>query len=132
MYDETKHKHEVKDALAKRGLGSYMNDTKWRELLAEIGKLSFPPPYQRKDVLHSEPEPCTFDADLSCLGDYHEGIFPLFSIEWIRIRPRYLKHVAQSLPKTMIDCDAELEAALQFIGQPYVKADDSIWIYGYK
>jgi hypothetical protein len=132
MYDEIKHKLEIKNELARRGLGSVMNDTKWRELLAEMSKLSFPPPYQRKDVLHAEPEPCSFDSDVSCLGDYVEGIYPLFSIEWIRIRPRYLKHVAQLLPKAIIDCEAELEAALQSLGQPYVKTDDSIWIYGYK
>ena len=96
MYDETKHKFEVKTELARRGLGSYMNDTKWRALLTEIGKLPFPPPYQRKDVLHFEPEPCTFDSDVLCQGDYLEGIFPLFSVEWIRIRPRYLKHVARA------------------------------------
>ena len=132
MYDEIKHKLEVKNELTRRGLGSYMNDTKWQELLAEISKLSFPPSYQRKDVLHVEPEPCNFDSDDSSWGDYEEGIYPLFSIEWIRIRPRYLKHVAHLLPNAIVDCEAELEAALQSLGQLYVKTDDSIWIYGYK
>jgi hypothetical protein len=132
MYDPNKHKLKVRAAAAERGLGSYMNDTKWRELLIEIGKLPFPPPYQRKDILHAEAEPCTFDADLWCWGDYIEGILPLFSIEWIRIRPRYLKHVGQLVPNVVVDCEAQLEAALQALGQLYVKADDSIWIYGYK
>jgi hypothetical protein len=54
------------------------------------------------------------------------------AIEWIRIRPRYLKHVAQLLPKSIVDCEAELEAALQFLGQLYVKNKDSIWVYGYQ
>jgi hypothetical protein len=91
-----------------------------------------PPPYQRKDVLHSEPEPSTFDSDVWYLGDWVEGIYPLFSIEWIRIRPRYLKHVAQLLPEAVVDCEAEFEQALQSLGQPYEKSDDSIWIYGYR
>jgi hypothetical protein len=132
MYDEAKHKLEVRNELARRGLGSHMNDTKWRELLTEIGKLPFPPPYQRKDVLHAEPEPCSFDCDVWYLGDYEEGLFPLFSIEWIRIRPRYLKHVAQLLPKAVVSCEAELVATLQALGQAYQKTDDSIWVYGYK
>jgi hypothetical protein len=62
MYDEDKHKLAVKAELTRRGLGSQMNDTKWRELLAQINQLSFPPPYQRKDVLHSGPEPNTFGS----------------------------------------------------------------------
>lgn len=132
MYDEDKHKDQVRAAAAKRGLVSCMNDTKWRELLAEIGKLPFPPPYQRKDVLHDDPEPARFDADVSYHGDWEEGIFPLFSIEWIRIRPRYLVHVGRRLPERLVDCEAELERALQALGQAYGKADGSIRVYGYR
>ncbi len=132
MYDEDKHKHEVKRELTKRGLGSVMNDTKWRELVAVIQRLPFPPPYQRKDVLRSTPEPESFDSDVSYWGDWSEGIHPFFSIEWLRIRPRYLKHVAQLLPSTVVDCENELEEMLRSIGQPYEKTYDSIWIYGYR
>ncbi|GGC77299.1 hypothetical protein GCM10011396_25570 [Undibacterium terreum] len=132
MYDEDIHKQQVKAELARRGLGSYMNTTKWREFLIEINKLPFPPPYQRKDVLHPEPEPNNFDADVWYLGDWEEGIHPFFSIEWIRIRPRYLKHVGQLLPKVSVDCGTELERALQIIKQPYEKFEDSIWVYGYR
>jgi hypothetical protein len=132
MYDEDKHKLEVRAELTKRSLGSLMNDTKWGKLLAEINKLPFPPPYQRKDVLHSEPEPSSFDSEVSYHGDWEEGINPLFSIEWVRIRPRYLKHVGQLLPKAIVDCEVELERALQSLGQPYEKVDGSIWIYGYR
>ena len=132
MYDEEKHKAEVRAELTRRGLGSFMNDTKWQELVAEIKKLPFPPPYQRKDVLFAKPEPSRFDADVWYHGDWTEGILPFFSIEWIRIRPRYLKHVARLLPRAVVSCEAELEQALQSIGQSYEKADDSIWIYGYR
>ncbi len=132
MYDEQKHKREVRAEAAKRGLASCMNDTKWRELLAEIGKLPFPPPYQRKDVLHSEPEPARFDADVSYHGDWEDGIQPLFSVEWLRIRPRCLMHVARLLPETVVDCEAELERALQALGQAYEKTDGVIWIHAYR
>jgi len=109
-----------------------MNDTKWRELLEAIDKLAFSPPYQRKDVLYSEPEPTRFDSNVSYLGDWTEGIHPFFSVEWVRIRPRCLQHVAQLLPEVIVDCELELEHALQALGQAYEKADDSIWIYGYR
>ena len=132
MHDEDKHKHKVRAELSKRGLVSLMNDTKWRELFAAIDTLPFPPPYQRKDVLHAEPEPTTFDADVWYHGDWVEGIHPLYSIEWIRIRPRYLKHVGRLLPEIVVDCEAELERALHALGQAYEKANDSIWIYGYR
>ncbi|MEY4748110.1 MAG: hypothetical protein RIQ60_324 [Pseudomonadota bacterium] len=70
MYDEDKHKLKVKAELTKRKLGSLMNDTKWRELLVAINQLPFPPPYQRKDILHPEAEPSTFNEDVSYLGDW--------------------------------------------------------------
>jgi len=127
-----KHKRQVRQALSQRGLGAWMNDTKWRELLAVIDTLPFPPPYQRKDVLRSEPEPSTFDADVWYIGDWVEGIHPLYSIEWLRIRPRYMEPAGQLLPPTLVDCEAALEQALQSLGQPYEKADGSIWIYGYR
>ncbi|WP_370551210.1 DUF6678 family protein [Comamonas sp. CMM02] len=132
MYDSDKHRLDVREALTNRGLGSYMNDTKWRKLIAEIARLPFPPPYQRKDVLQLVPEPETFDSDVSYLGDWTEGIHPLFSIEWIRIRPRYVRHAAQLLPKVVIDCQTDLEFALQSLRQPYEKSNGSIWIYGYR
>ena len=132
MYDEDKHKHAVRAEAAKRGLAACMNDTKWRELLAEIAKLPFPPPYQRKDLLQAEPEPAAFEADVAYHGDWDEGLLPLFSVEWIRIRPRHLRHVARRLPETPVDCEAELVRALQALGQAYEQADDAIWIYGYR
>lgn len=130
MYDLDKHRLDVREALTKRGLGSYMNDTKWRKLIDAIARLPFPPPYQRKDVLQLEPEPKTFDCDVGYVGDWSEGIHPFFSIEWIRIRPRYLRHAAQLLPKVVIDCEADLEFALQSLQQPYEKSNGSILIYG--
>ncbi|MCL2309085.1 MAG: hypothetical protein FWC42_02255 [Proteobacteria bacterium] len=132
MNDEDKHKHKVKEELTRRGLGSLMNDTKWRELLAEIDKLPFSPPYQRKDVLHPEPEPRVFDTDVWYHGDWTEAIHPLYSIEWVRIRPRHLKRVGQLLSPIIVSCEAELERVLQSLGQPYEKGDDSIWVYGYR
>jgi hypothetical protein len=127
-----KYRLKVKAALSARGLGSYMNDTKWRELFAEIDNLPFPPPYQRKDILSDDPDPKIFDEDVRYHGDWSEEIYPFFTIEWLRIRPRYLKHVGRLVPYEIIDCQAELEQLLKRLGQAYEKFNDSIWIYGYR
>src|ERR1043166_3957368 len=93
MIDIEKHKAKVREEVARRGLTSFMNDTKWRELQrAALEELPFAPPYQRKDVLLTSAEPGTFDTDVSHLGDWRDGILPFHSVEWIRVRPRYLKH----------------------------------------
>ena len=132
MCDENKHKLKVKAELTRRGLGSLMNDTKWRALIAGIDKLPFPPPYQRKDVLLADPEPSVFDSDVSYHGDWQDGLYPLFSVEWIRIRPRHLQHIAHLLPEAVVDCETELEQVLRSLGQHYEKIGDCIWIYAYR
>ena len=109
-----------------------MNDTQWTTLIQVIEGLEFPPPYQRKDILKSDPEPSSFESDVSYFGDWHEGMRPFFSIEWIRIRPRYLKHRGMLLSPSVLDCQRTLEASLQAIGQAYELSADSIWIFGYR
>lgn len=54
---DAKQKKRIRNVLAERGLASYMNDTKWRELCRGIGKLPFPPAYQIKRVDADAPEP---------------------------------------------------------------------------
>jgi hypothetical protein len=132
MYNLENHKNSVKQELTRRGLGGLLNDTKWCVIQSVMRSLPFPPPYQRKDILHNAPEGLGFDADVFYHGDWEEGIHPFFSIEWLRIRPRCLVHVARLLPPKVHDCELELIAALESASIAYEKRDDCIWIYGYR
>ena len=133
MYDIEKHKNAVRDAVAERGLASFMNDTKWKELALAVSKeLPFPPPYQRKDVLESTAYPPEFNDDVSYRGDWTEGILPFFSIEWICVRPRYTKYARSRVQQTVVDdCSDALRAILARYQIPFIERDDSFWIYGY-
>ncbi len=123
---------KIHTELARRGLGAHMNNTRWARLLTAMRGLSFPPPYQRKDLLQPEPAPPHFDADVHYHGDWLEGIHPLNTIEWLKIRPRHLQHVALLVPPRLVSCEAELRHALAAIGQAYEVDDDAVWIFGYR
>ena len=71
MTEGSTNKAKVLAEAARRGLTSFMNDTKWRELQrAALEELPFfPPAYQRKDILHTLPEPARLDADVWIFGD---------------------------------------------------------------
>lgn len=92
--------------------------------------LPFPPPFQRKDIGSSEPEPPTFDEDVWYHGDCGEGLDPLGTIEWIRIRPRYLRVKGQLVPPEVIDCEAELTALLARERFDFVTEPGCIMLYG--
>lgn len=126
------HRERVQAEAHRRGLIPAMTEADWRSVMAAVSALPFPPPYQRKDILMLAPQPAVFDADVAYHGDWVEGIHPLYAIEWIRIRPRFLKHVAQRLPPVLVDIQPELERALKAVGQPYNQAADSIWLVGYR
>ncbi len=103
----------------------------WKRLRALLyDALPFPPPFQRKDISGREPEPSTFDKDVRYHGDYGEGLDPLNTIEWIRIRPRYLRTRGQRVPPEVIDCEAELKELLAREGFDFVTEADCIVLYG--
>jgi hypothetical protein len=132
MNNLDKHKAKVRKEVRQRGLTSFMNQTKWLELQkAIVDELPFPPPFQRKDVLEKTPEPSEFESDVWYHGDWTEGVLPFHSIEWLRIRPRYLKSKGQLLESEVVECGEELRRILLRYHIPFKEPDDSIWIYGY-
>lgn len=132
MTDIDRRRQRIRREVMERGLTSFMNDTKWRALQrVMLEELPFPPPYQRKDVLQAAPDPAVFDADVWYFGDWREGILPFWSIEWLRIRPRYLERRAQLLPSAIQDCREDLRAALAREHISFVERDDSFWVHGY-
>jgi hypothetical protein len=125
-------KKKVIRIIDEKQMYSVMNDTKWRELQsAVLESLPFPPPFQIKDVLGKEPFPKDFEEDVWYLGDWIEGLNPFYSIEWIRVRPRYLKNIGKLLPQTRIDITEEFKSILLKCSIPFKEDKDTIYIYGY-
>lgn len=125
-------KKKVQAVVAEKQLCSIMNNTKWEELQSGvlIG-LRFPPPYQVKLVLEDTPEPKTFDSDVWYLGDWVEGLLPFYSIEWIRVRPRYLKHKGLLVKDEVVNITDDFRILLQNLKIPYKEENKSFYIYGY-
>lgn len=126
------NKARVMKTLAERNLVSVMNDTKWRELQdAVINTILFPPPYQAKYLLEDRLYPEEFETDVSYWGDWIEGIVPFYSVEWIRVRPRYLKHRGRLVSPEVIDITDEFVKLLKELSIPYRLENDTYIIYGY-
>jgi len=68
-----KSKHQIDVEVAKRGLVSIMNDTKWRELQNAVrSELPFAPTYQLKAVFNPDAQPEQFEPGVNCLGDWSD------------------------------------------------------------
>lgn len=123
-----------------RNLCSYMNDTKWNELRsAVLNDLPFPPPYIMKTLFEANcPEEKNFQHDVWYQGDWYEGLTYKnyfnggFAVEWIKVRPRYLKHRGQLIEPEIIDETEEFEEILRRYDIPYDIENGMYCIYGYK
>ena len=130
-----KSKQQIDAEVAKRGLVSVMNDTKWRELRSAVrAELPFAPPYQLKVVLNPNPNPEQFEADVNYLGDWgDECLYPFYEIEWIRVRPRFLHRPVweRTMAPEVRSVESEFLAILERYDIPYRYDEGSIWIFGY-
>ncbi|MGR8959831.1 DUF6678 family protein [Rhizobium leguminosarum] len=92
-----------------------MNDTKWRELCAGIRELPFPPAYQVKVLDENEPSPSTIERAPPYWGDWASTPEAALGVhvEWIRVTPRYKRHVARLLPPIIEDCSDQLRSLLR-------------------
>jgi hypothetical protein len=125
-------KQKVVAVLNKKQLASVMNNTKWEQLQKfVIDTLPFTPPYQVKYVLEDAPYPETFIEDVWYWGDWEQGLRPFYSIEWLRIRPRYVKSRGRLIEPERFDITDEFIELLQKLNIPFVKEDSIICIYGY-
>lgn len=115
-------KQKVVTVVNKKQLASVMNNTKWEQLQkCVIDTLPFTPPYQVKYVLE----------DAWYWGDWEQGLRPFYSIEWLRIRPRYVKSRGRLIEPERFDITDEFIELLQKLNIPFVKEDSIICIYGY-
>ncbi|MEH7549846.1 DUF6678 family protein [Neobacillus vireti] len=128
--DETKQK--VQTVLNKKQLSSIMNNTKWEQLLKSVkDTLPFRPSYQVKYVLEDTPYPEKFEDDEWYVGDWDYGLRPFYTVEWIRVRPRLVKHRGRLIQPEIIDITEEFVSILQKLRIPFVREDNTICIYGY-
>ncbi len=98
-----KYKTQINHIVIERQLSSIMNNTKWIELVESIKKLPFLPPYEIKCILDQE-VPKLIDEDVNYLGNWDDEIIkPFYAIEWLAIRPRYLKHRGRLINDELID-----------------------------
>jgi len=127
-----KNKKRVLTTISERHLTSIMNNTKWGKLQdAVLNTLLFPPPYQAKYVLGQTPFPEDFEDDVWYIGDWVEGLIPFYSVEWIRVWPRYLKHRGSLIFPELIDITEDFIMVLRELTIPYKVYKDTIYIYGY-
>jgi hypothetical protein len=125
-------RQKVQAVIAEKQLCSIMNNTKWEELQSGVlNVLPFPPPYQAKYVLEDTPEPKSFNSDVWYLGDWVEGLLPFYSVEWIRVRPRYLKNRGLLVKDEVIDITNDFRILLQNHKIPHKEENNSFHIYGY-
>jgi hypothetical protein len=124
---------EVDTELTRRGLVSVMNETKWVELQnAVLCELPFAPAYQCKMVLRSDPYPERFETDVDYLGDWSsECLSPFSCIEWLRVRPRFLRHRGRLVAPEVLSVESEFLAILHRYQIPHRRDGETVWIYGY-
>ena len=131
-----KLKEKVKKIVQQRNLCSYMNDTKWSELRhAMLYEMPFPPPYILKFLFEEEAVgEKYFHQDVNYLGGWEDGFLMhnAFAVEWIKIRPRYLKFRGQLLEPEVIQAESELIKILKKYSIPYEENEGVYCIYGYR
>jgi len=92
-------------------------------------ELPFPPPFQYKKFGHA-PFPQIFDKDVTYLGDWSAlCLYPLEDIEWIFVRPRYLKRIGKLVPKQVISCENEFLKLLTKLGVSFKNESGNVYIY---
>lgn len=122
--------------LQRRGLASFMNQTKWRELRAavEIG-LPFVPAWEVQNILLPAQ---TVRRGLISVGGGHrwnyEDMPPFPLVEWVRMIPRIHAAVGGPLRPMQVveDCTEDLRAVLVRLSIPFLEDEEgAFWVYGY-
>lgn len=116
-----------------------MNDTKWNELRdAMMNEMPFRPPYTVKfltddesgddlseDVYHTQDWYYALSMEGECFN-------AAFAVEWIKVRPRYLKSRGKLLAPEVISAEKEFVAILEKYNIPFEENCGVYCIYGYR
>jgi hypothetical protein len=60
-----------------------------------------------------------------------ERLLPFFGVEWICVRPRYIKRRGKLIDDEIFDVTLEFIAILNNFSIPYIEKDGAYYIYGY-
>ena len=140
--ESEKYKQKIKAIVQNKGMCSMMNNTKWRELKKGITELPFLPPFVIKSVDEEESTYHQFDEDVYNTGDW--GIYlenylggdiyatPFYAVEWVKIRPRLLKHQGRLIESKVIDETDEFLKMLKKFNIPFEEQNGTYIISGYR
>ncbi len=132
-------KESVKKIVRQKQLFSCMNATKWKELRSSmLDEMPFQPPFIVKYLFE---DGCVDDLrqDVSYTGDWYyayaldgEYFDASFAIEWIKVRPRYLKSRGALVEPEMISAESVFIELLKKYNIHYEEDDGAYIIYGYR
>jgi hypothetical protein len=133
MGDPDHHRALVRAEVARRGLASVMNQTRWLELRGLVDNmLPFAPAYRRQDVLgprdnHADDEQPTYHGDWGA-----EALEPFYGIEHLLIFPERWDRAGRLMPLTVVEtCREALEAGLRRYCMPWTRRGRAILVCGY-
>lgn len=133
-----KQKQKVKAYIENNNYYSVMNNTKWLELINGVkNELPFTPPYVLKTLFEDEDMSLSFEADVDYLGAWNDEALcwgQYYLIEWIKVRPRYVKNIGGRLvsKEQVIDEEQEFISLLCKYNIPYEVKNGMYIIYGYR
>ena len=124
-------KEQKKDAerlaryIAREGLVSMMNDTKWQRLFHALEPIQGWLSFRRKDVRENE------GAPTSWCGDFHYMFAGWSNIEWLDIGARRRIRLGTLVEARIEDNTALLIQAVRQAGVPFSRHDECIRVWGY-
>ena len=112
--------------VAREGLASFMNDTKWRELIAAIQSIKdYQPSFRVKCVRDDEPPADRWDRSFP----FHIPTFR--EIEWLEFDPLVRSHGGALSAGRCTDFGPQIEAALAHVSVAFQRHQHAIRIVGY-
>lgn len=125
----------IRAEVARRGLASFMNRTRWLELREAIRtELPFIPAWDVQNILDAPRFLRRGTIALAGGHDWsHEDMPPFAMIEWVRLVAR-LHAIDSPLapPRQVQDCSDALRSLLVRLGVPFAQdVEGNVWIYGY-
>ncbi len=127
-------KEKIKQVIEKRNLTSFMNNTKWKELIDSIMENMRDIPIQYKTFFDEETPSVYWTID----ADEHFFHMNMSSVEWFKIRSKFEKVLGQGRliePKICVtDKKSEIESMLNRFSIPYEYDDvkKCFTIFGYR